>query len=186
MDSLEHLLKDVAAGDQVALGHLYDSTCRRVFGLVLSILRDHHAAQEVTLDVYFRVWEQARRFDPSRGSAATWLLTLAHHQAIDRLRSRRRQSLRELPLEPEFDLPDPRPGPEEESRDADSARRVRLALQSIPHEQRRAIVAAYFGGLSHSEVAAALGQPLGTVKTRIRTGMAALRRALAAAGDVGP
>ena len=186
MASLEQLLKDVAAGDQVALGCLYDATCRRVFGLALSILRDHDAAQEVTLDVYFRVWEQARRFDPSRGGAATWLLTLAHNQAIDRLRSRRRKDLRETPLEPEFDLPDPRPGPEEESCDADAARRVRVALRSIPEEQRRAIVAAYFDGLSHTEVAAALGQPLGTVKTRIRAGMAALRRTLAASGDAVP
>lgn len=179
-------MKGVAAGDQVALGLLYDATCRRVFGLALSILRDRDAAQEATLDVYLRVWQQARRFDPSRGRAATWLLTLAHHQAIDRLRLRRRQTMREVPLEPEFELPDPQPGPEETSRDADSARRVRLALQSIPEEQRRAIVAAYFDGLSHTEVAEALGQPLGTVKTRIRTGMAALRRALAASGDVGP
>ena len=183
MESLEHLIEDVAAGDQDALGILYDATCRRVFGLALRILRDHHAAQEVTVDVYTRVWQQARRFDASRGSAETWVLTLAHHRAIDHLRLRRRQTARELPLEPAFDLPDTQPDPEAASSDADRVRRVRQALRSIPEEQRRAIVAAYFGGLSHTEVAEALGQPLGTVKTRIRTGMATLRRALADLGD---
>jgi RNA polymerase sigma-70 factor (ECF subfamily) len=149
-----------------------------VFGLALSILRDHHAAQEVTLDVYTRVWEQARRFDAGRGSVEAWMLTLAHHHAIDRLRSRRRQAEREQPLMPEFDFADSRPGPEAATEESDRARRVRQALQSIPEEQRRAILAAYFGGLSHTEVAAALGVPLGTVKTRIRSGLAALRRNL--------
>ncbi len=182
--SLECLLADVAAGDQGALGLLYDSTSRRVFGLALRILRDHHAAQEVTLDVYTRVWRQASRFDASRGSAETWLLTLAHHLAIDHLRSRRRRAAREFPLEADFDVPDGQPSPETLSSDADLAHRVRLALQEIPEEQRRAIVAAYFDGLSHTEIAAAFGQPLGTVKTRIRSGMIALRRALAASGEV--
>jgi len=175
-------MEEVAAGDQVALGRLYDATSRRVFGLVLRILRDHHAAQEVTLDVYTRVWQQARRFDSSRGSVEAWLLTLAHHRAIDQLRQRRRQSERETSLEPEFDLPDTQPDPETVSSEADLARRVRHALRTIPEEQRRAIVAAYFGGLSHTEVAQALGQPLGTVKTRIRSGLLALRRALDAGG----
>lgn len=178
MASLEELLRDVAAGNQVALGALYDATSRRVFGLALSILRDRDAAQEVTLDVYLRVWHQAARFDTSRGSAEAWLLTIAHHQTIDHLRSRQRRTKRELPLEPEFDVPDGQPSPETLSTAADMARKVRAALQEIPEEQRRAIVAAYFGGLSHSEIATAFGQPLGTVKTRIRSGMVALRRAL--------
>jgi RNA polymerase sigma-70 factor (ECF subfamily) len=176
----EDLLKDVAAGDQAALGALYDATNRRVFGLALRILRDYHAAQEVTLDVYLRVWHQASRFDTSRGSAEAWLLTLAHNQAIDHLRSRQRHSARELPIDPDFDVPDEQPSPETLSTDADMAHKVRLALQEIPEEQRKAIVAAYFEGLSHTEIAAAFGQPLGTIKTRIRSGMIALRHALAA------
>jgi len=179
-------MEEVATGDQVALGSLYDATSRRVFGLALSILRDHHAAQEVTMDVYTRVWLQARRFDASQGSAESWLLTLAHNRAIDCLRSRRRRNAHELPMEPEFDLADSRPDPETESSDADLARRVRHALQSLPEEQRRAITSAYFGGLSHTEVAAALDEPLGTVKTRIRTGLHALRRALAEDEGVQP
>jgi len=179
-------MEDVAAGDQVALGAIYDATSRRVFGLALSILRDHHAAQEVTMDVYTRVWQQARRFDALQGSAESWLLTLAHNRAIDCLRAQRRRNGRELPMEPEFDLQDSRPNPEAATSEADLARRVRRALESLPEEQRRAIVAAYFGGLSHTEVAAALGQPLGTVKTRIRSGLLALRRVLASAGEVAP
>ena len=182
--SLEELLSDVAAGDQGALGRLYDSTSRRVFGLVVRVVGDHQAAQEVTLDVYTRVWQQASRFDRSRGSGEAWLLALAHNRAVDVLRARRRHSQRELPLEPDFDVADSRPSPESLSADADVARRVRAALSTIPEEQRRAIVAAYFGGLSHTEIAAALGQPLGTVKTRIRSGMLALRDALVAKGEV--
>ena len=180
MAALENLLKDVAAGDQVALEALYDATSRRVFGLVLRILRDHPAAEEVTMDVYTRVWQQASRFDPSRGSAQAWLLTLAHNLAVDLLRARRRLAGRESPLEPEWEIPDGQPSPETLSTDADMARKVRAALQEIPEEQRKAIVAAYFGGLSHTEIAEAFGEPLGTIKTRIRSGMVALRRALAA------
>jgi len=184
MAVLDDLLKDIAAGDQVALGTLYDATSRRVFGLALRILRDHHAAEEVTLDVYTRVWKQASRFDSSRGRAEAWLLTLAHNQAVDRLRSRRRVAERELPLDPEWEIPDGRPSPETMSSDADLARRVRVALQSLPEDQRRVLVAAYFEGLSHTEIAEALGQPLGTIKTRIRSGMIALRRTLAASVEV--
>ena len=179
-------MKDVAAGDQLALGRLYDGTHRRVYGLALGILHDPDAAQEVTMDVYVRVWQEARRFDESRGSAETWLLTLAHHRAVDRLRARRRQTKREIPLEPDFDLADPQPSPERVSTDADLAGHVRRALDSLGEEQRRAIVAAYFGGLSHSQVAGILGQPLGTVKTRIRSGLTALRRALERSGSVRP
>ena len=179
-------MKAIAAGGQPALGRLFDGTPRRVFGLALGILPDPHAPQEVTMDVYVPVWQGARRFDESRGSANTWLLTLAHHRAVDRLRSRRRQTMREIPLEPDLDLPDSQPSPERASTDADLAGHVRRALDSISEEQRRAIVAAYFGGLSHSQVAAALGQPLGTVKTRIRSGLIALRRALERSGSVRP
>jgi len=182
--ALENVLRDIAAGDQLAVEALYDATSRRVFGLVLSILRDHHAAEEVTLDVYTRVWQQASRFDSSRGSAEAWLLTLAHNLAVDRVRARRRLAGRESELDPEWEIPDGRPSPEAMSTDADLAYRVRVALQGIPEEQRRAIVAAYFGGLSHTEIAAAFGEPLGTVKTRIRSGMSALRRALAAKLEV--
>ncbi len=176
--ALEDLLKDVAAGDQVALGAFYEATSRRVFGLALRITRDHHAAEEVTLDTYTRVWQQASRFDSSRGSAEAWLLTLTHNQAIDLLRSRQRVAGRELPLELDFDVPDGGPSPETMSSDAEMARKVRIALQGIPEDQKRAIVAAYYGGLSHSEIAEAFGEPLGPIKTRIRTGMATLRRAL--------
>ncbi len=184
VESLEGLMRDVAAGDQGALGVLYESTGRRVFGLALRIVRDRDAAEEVTLDVYTRVWQQASRFDASRGSAESWLLTLAHHQAIDHLRSRKRRANRELPLDADFDVPDGQPSPETVTSDADLARRVRAALQEIPEEQRRAIVAAYFDGLSHTEIAHAFGAPLGTVKTRIRNGMIALRRTLVAKGEV--
>lgn len=180
--TLDQLLQGVGAGDPAALRSLYDATSRRVYGLALRILRDHHTAQEVTLDVYFRVWRQASRFDGSRGRAESWLLTLAHHQAVDRLRSRQRRATRELPLELHREVPDGKPNPEALSLGAELVRHLRVALLEIPETQRRAIVAAYFGGMSHSEIAAAFGVPLGTIKTRIRSGMIALRRALSDGG----
>ena len=178
-DPLSPLLARISQGDEAALGVFYDATSARVFGLAIAILRNPSAAEEATLDVYSQVWRQAGRFDPAKGNATGWLLTLARSRAIDLLRSRSRTLDQEEALDGTFHLRDEDPGPERASLEAERARRVRAALAALPPEQRQAIEAAFFGGLSHSEVAAALGQPLGTIKTRIRTGLSALRRALA-------
>lgn len=178
-DPLAPLVEGVAGGSEEALAGLYDEAGPRVFGLALRILRDRPAAEETTLDVFVQVWRQASRFDPARGSAGGWLLTLTRSRAIDRLRSLGRRPDTPEPLENAALVADPVPGPETASLDSERARRVRQAVASLPAEQRRAIEAVYFGGLSHGELAKASGQPLGTVKTRIRAGMAALRRTLA-------
>ncbi len=179
--ALESLLARVAGGDESALRELYDRTSRRVFGLALAVLRDRAAAEDVTLEVYVQVWRQAQRFDAAQGAALAWLATLARTRAIDAWRARQRQAAREAAPE----LPDATelacsaPGPEARCEDGERAARVHRALDSLPPEQRRALQAAYFTGLTHVEIAAAFGQPLGTVKTRIRNGLLALRRALA-------
>ena len=177
-DPLGALTVQIVAGSETAMSSLYDATSPRVFGLALRVLRDRSAAEEATLDVFTQVWRQAERYDPAKGSVIAWLLNLARSRSIDLLRSRARRIELEDGLDAAPELPDIAPGPEQSSVDADRARRIRKALAGLPEDQRKAIEAAFFGGLSHAEVALKLGQPLGTVKTRIRTGLLALRCSL--------
>ncbi len=178
-DELAHLLAAAAGQDERALDRLYNATSRRVYGLALTIVRDAQLAEEATLDVYTQVWRRAAAYDPARGGALPYLLTLARTRALDLLRARTRRAGKEHELPPEFPLEDPAPDPFETRRGKERADLLRRALAALPGVQRRAIEAAYFDGLTHTEAAAALGAPLGTVKTRIRDGLAALRRSLA-------
>lgn len=176
--TLAELVRRIASDDEAALSRLYDATHRMVFGLVFGILRDHGAAEEVTMDVYHQVWRQARNFDGGRGSATTWILTLARSRAIDRMRSRIRVRTNVEPLESAAAIADATPGPDEDAATIERRRRIARALAALPEEQRTVIETAYYGGMSHSEIADALGTPLGTVKTRIRLGMTRLRELL--------
>jgi RNA polymerase sigma-70 factor (ECF subfamily) len=165
----------IARGSQSALSHLYDRSSPRVYGLILSILDDRGAAEEVTIDVYMQVWRTASRFDPSRGSVIGWLQMIARSRAIDRLRAghiERRRVERPECLDGVLDAGD---DPETWSLRSEQGRLVREALTRLSPEQREAILLAYFSGLSHSEIAARQGLPVGTVKTRIRLGMQKLR-----------
>ena len=180
---LAAVIARVAAGDERSLENLYDLTSRRVFALALQILRDPGAAEEATLDVFTQVWRQADRYEPGKGSPLGWLLTMARTRAIDLVRSRGRHADREAVLNEALAIPDQGRSPEDSSGDSEDALRVHRALAAISADQRNALVAAYFLGLSHTEVASALGQPLGTVKTRIRSGLIHLRRLLAENGD---
>ena len=175
---LDALIARVASGDEIALGALYDATSRQVFGLGLRILGDRALAEEAVVDVFTQIWQKAARFDPSRGSALTWLLMMARSRAIDLRRSRTAPAEREVCIETLGHFADPSSGPEEQSEESQRAERVRRALGRLPQDQRDVIEAAFMLGLTHSEIAAALGKPLGTIKTRIRLGLAALRSAL--------
>ena len=179
-DPLQPLVARIAAGDEDALCRLYEATSSRVFGLSLQILRDRPAAEEALVEVYAQVWRQADRHDPGKGSVATWIATLARTRSIDLARARQRRSQREsvIDIEQLEVLKDPAPGPLEVSHDSERAALVRAALESLPREQKIAVEAAFFGGLSHSEVARALGEPLGTIKTRIRSGLLKLKQSL--------
>lgn len=172
------LLARVAQADEVALAELYQSTCRRVFGLVAGIVREAQGAEEVTLDVYAQVWQQAVTFTPARGSALAWLLTIARSRAIDKARTLRagneRSSVERLAAE----LFAADPTPADAAVLGERGARVRAAVADLPRGQREAIAAAYFQGLTHTEIAAALGVPLGTVKTRIRAGLGTLASVL--------
>ena len=168
----------LAVGDPEVLAKLYDESSPLIYGLALRILGDPSEAEEVTLDVYTQVWGSAQNYDSSRGTAAAWLVTLARSRAIDRLRSRASRARSEEPLDKDFEIPSAEENPEGIAILEQERRRVREALATLPPEQRQAIELAYFSGLSQTELATRLGQPLGTVKTRIRLGMIKLREQL--------
>ncbi len=172
------LIRRVADGDQSALTILYDKTSRLVFGLILRIVSDRSTAEEVLLDVYTQVWRQAGTYDAKRGAPIAWLLTISRSRAIDRVRSSKFDLQNREPLEGLGEIRSTTSNPEDNSMLSERQRLVRAALDNLSPEQREVIELAYFSGLSHSEIALRLGQPLGTVKTRTRLGMMKLRDAL--------
>ncbi len=173
------LMSRISSGDASAMADLYDQSNRFVFGICLKVLRNHADAEEVTLDVYTQAWRQASRFDSDRGAPLAWLLMLARSRAIDRLRSRGGARRHEEDLDQARDLASPGADPETNSLLSQRASTVRAALKGLPAEQREVLELAYFEGLTHTEIAARLSQPLGTAKSRIRLGLAHLREALA-------
>ena len=171
---LADLLRRSARGDEASFAALYDATSRRLFGLVLRVVRDHAMSEEVTQEVYLDVWRQCARFDASRGSALSWLMTIAHRTAVDRVRSseasrRRDDAHAAASHDVDFDAT------AEAAQATLEAQRVRRALTTLTDAQRSAVELAYLGGYTHTEVARLLDLPLGTAKTRIRDGLIRLR-----------
>ena len=173
-DDLQAQLSAAMLGDEVAFAALYDSTAPRVYGLVLRILRDAHQSEEVTQEVFLQVWETSNRFDPTRGSALSWIMTIAHRRTVDRVRSAEAQRRRDL-SDAERSLSTPFDQTAETAHASLEATKVRGALAVLSTTQRQALELAYFGGYSHREVAELLHIPLGTAKTRIRDGLIRLR-----------
>lgn len=173
------VMKSVAAGDQKAFTQLYDATSASVFGIVLSVVRDHAQAQEVTQEVYVEAWRLAPRFDPVLGSPSAWLNTIAHRRAVDRVRSVERATRREH-RDAQSAVGNDVPDTADVVVAADEGRRVRDALSVLSEMQRTAVQLAYYEGRSYREVAEYLELPLGTVKTRIRDGLKRLRTQLEA------
>ncbi len=174
----EQLLARIADHDSDAFSAFYDRYAPRAYGLLRRMLADREDADDVLQEVFWQVWRNARQFDPRRGTVKAWLTLMTRSRALDRHRRRGREAgVGELPVQ----LHDPA-AVDDGNEHAEQMHRARRALEGLQQEQRDAIQWAFFGGLSHSEIAARAGLPLGTVKTRIRTGMMKLREALAEGG----
>ena len=175
------LIREVAGGSAEALGQLYDRHAGKVYGLARRILFRAEDAEEVVQDVFAQIWRDASHYRPERASIAGWIVMLTRTRAIDRLRARRARPDLDRGFEPPngLVLPAGEPDPEQVSITAEEGRSVRSALAGLPDQQRSLLELAYFDGLSHTEIAARTQVPLGTVKTRIRSAMQALREVLA-------
>jgi RNA polymerase sigma-70 factor (ECF subfamily) len=175
----QQTLQRIARGEDEAFVDLYDRHVRSIYSLALRIVRDHAEAEEVVQDVFSQAWRQAQRFDAARGNVSAWLLTLTKSRAIDRLRGRRSRAWEASDHRDAADVLDTGLGPDAQAASAEQIGRVRASLRSIPLAERIVLELAYFEGHTHSEIAAQLELPLGTVKTRIRQGLLRLRAAMA-------
>jgi RNA polymerase sigma-70 factor (ECF subfamily) len=180
----EELASRVLMSDSAALEQLYDRYVRQCFGLAVRIVGDGALAEEIVQEVFLKLWTQPASYTQSRGRFISWLLSLVHHRSIDELR---RRSRTETPLDGRaggtLDVQaDPEPEPGEQVSLTELREGVRSALSQLPANQREPIELAFFRGLTHTQIAQLLGQPLGTVKTRIRLGMSAMRETLKTSG----
>ncbi|GAB2775293.1 sigma-70 family RNA polymerase sigma factor [Terrabacter koreensis] len=174
---LERLLRRAATGDESAFAELYDAVSARLFGLVRRVVRDPAQSEEVTQEVFLEIWRHSARFDPSKGAALSWMLTIAHRKAVDRVRSAEAARHRDEGYGAST---------HDVTHDSTSeavverldAERVHRALETLTQAQRQALELAYLGGYTHTEVASMLDLPLGTAKTRIRDGLIRLRDTL--------
>jgi RNA polymerase sigma-70 factor (ECF subfamily) len=173
------LIERVVARDETALAALYDRYSGLLCGILNRILRDAQAAEEILQDVFFQVWRNAAQFDPARGSIAGWLVVAARNRAISRLRRRNPGETEEL-VENTVVLPT---NIESEAAQKEMMGKVRTALSDLSQDQQQCVELAYFEGLTHSEIAARTGDPLGTVKTRLRSAVDALRKKLPAPAE---
>jgi RNA polymerase sigma-70 factor, ECF subfamily len=174
MEDLD-LIRQMAQKDGAALDAFYERYKRTAFALVYRIVGNREDAEDVLVDVFWQAWQQAGRYDPSRGKPLAWLLTIARTRAIDSVRSHGSRRTEDLESQPETAAPAPSADPFVQ---ADTREAVVDALRTLPEQQRVALELAYYQGMSHTEIAAALNQPLGTVKDRIRNGMLHLRKRL--------
>jgi len=172
--SPDSLLLRVAEGDQQAFSELYDELAGRVLGLITRLLKDRAQSEEVAQEVFLEVWQQAAKFDTTRGSASSWVLTMAHRRAVDRVRAAQASRDRDTKI----GIRDFESGFDQVSESVEiriEHERVSRALARLTEFQRQAVQMSYYGGYSHSEMAELLGVPIGTVKTRLRDGMIRLR-----------
>jgi RNA polymerase sigma-70 factor, ECF subfamily len=168
------LISRIVARDATAVGELYDRHSRLLYGLIVKIIKDRGEAEETLQEVFVQVWTKADTYNVQLGTPIAWLVRIARNRAIDRLRSNsvRARTVEATPLPPPVETPEARAALSEQER------AVARALAALPHDQRELIECAYFAGLTQSELATRFSLPLGTVKTRVRTGMMTLRRDL--------
>jgi RNA polymerase sigma-70 factor (ECF subfamily) len=172
------LVEAIAAGDQLALHELYEMAHRIVFTLIMRIMSNRETAEELTIDVFYDVWRRASRYDAANGTVLGWIMNQARSRAIDRLRfENRRKRSHGCDMHP---LIEGAADPDDMFELREQGRSLRAALAALTPDERQAIEMTFFAGLTHAEAAARLNQPLGTIKTRIRSGLHKLRCALTA------
>lgn len=167
------LIARLGAGDETAMADLYDRYSGIVYGVALRVLGNTTSAEDVLQEVFLQLWRNPGAFDAERGRLAPWLAVIARNRAIDLLRKRpMEEEINELPIAASVDL-------EDAANQRLAVEKVRSAMQALPPEQRQALEMAFFEGLTHTEIAGKTGEPLGTVKTRIRSALLALRKVFA-------
>ena len=167
------LIERIRAGDESAMTDLYDRYSGIVYGVALRVLGDAAAAEDVLQEVFLQLWRNPQAFDADHGALAPWLAVIARNRAIDVVRKRpMEQDIEELPISTGLNL-------EDEAAERMAISKIRAVLAQLPQEQRRALEMAFFEGMTHTEIAGKTGEPLGTVKTRIRSGLLVLRKAFA-------
>ncbi|HEY3543093.1 MAG TPA: sigma-70 family RNA polymerase sigma factor [Gaiellaceae bacterium] len=171
----EALVALAARSEQSALAELYDRYGRPAYGLALRVLRDDALAEDAVQDAFMTLWRTASRFVPEKGKASTWILTLVHRRAVDVVRREQRRRVDSLDVVPE---PAGARGADEEAWLRLQRERVQAALKQLPDQQREALELAYYGGFTQTELAERLGQPVGTIKSRMFNGLARLRELL--------
>lgn len=174
---LAELLKLSGRGDEASFAQLYDATSSRAFGLAQRVVRDPAQAEEVLQEAFLEIWRTSARFDRDKGSAISWIFTIVHRKAVDRVRSAEASTRRDTTYHHK-NQPVEHDTTAEAVQASFEARRVRGALDALTAVQREALELAYFGGYTHTEVASMLGLPVGTAKTRIRDGLIRLRDAM--------
>lgn len=174
------LIRRIRAHDQQAFGLLYDCLAPLVNAVILHMLGDPAETEEVLMETFWQVWNEAASYDPLRGTVAGWVIMLARSRTLDRLRLRRRQGTQSASYQAAQQrvLASPPSTPEATALQGERARAITAALAALPEEQRLPLELAYYRGLSHREIAQHLAQPLGTIKTRMRSGLMRLREAL--------
>ena len=176
----EQIIRRIVAGDQGALAELYDRWARPAFSLARRVCADEGLAEDVVQEVFLAFWREPRRFDPARGAFGSWLLTLVHHKAVDAVRCESVIRRRTVPASEDGEewSSTPGPGADQAALGSVVAGQVRDALGRLPAEQREALALAYYAGYTQREVATLTGVPLGTVKSRMFTGIQRLRSVL--------
>jgi RNA polymerase sigma-70 factor (ECF subfamily) len=165
------LIQRIRSGDEDAMGDMYDRYSGIVYGVALRVLGNTTAAEDVLQEVFLQLWRNPQAFDANRGRLGPWLAVIARNRAIDHLRKRQpEEDIEDLPISTGVNL-------EDEAAQRQAVTKIRGVLSQLPQDQRRALEMAFFEGMTHTEIAAKTGEPLGTIKTRIRAGLLAVRKA---------
>lgn len=176
-DAVADLLVRIGGGDQRAFAELYDALSSRAFGLILRVLVNRSQSEEVLQEVFLEIWQSASKFAPNKGQGRTWVMTIAHRRAVDRVRAS--QSSADRDVRAGFrDIGVAHDSVSETVELGIESEKIHHALAALPEAQREALVLAYYGGYSQNEVAVLVGAPLGTIKTRMRDGLSRLRTAM--------